>query len=115
MSPQEEAARRRALETLRESRAQLRRLLDPPPSAGRDGAPAAAGSAEFPRSRTMRLLMSERGLSFAGALLAGLLLARPALAIRLLRLLPVGGISSALLLRKALAAFWGQRRRDPRP
>ena len=42
-----------------------------------------ARHAGFPRSRTMQMLMSGRGLGTLGALAAGLIVARPALALRL--------------------------------
>ncbi len=108
MTLEEMQARQRTLEKLGRSRAELRLLLEPPTAA--HGSPAAAGAADgaFPRSRTMRLLLSGKGLGVVGALL-GLMLSRPAPALRLLRLLPVGRIT-LLALRKAIGALGaGQR------
>ena len=53
----------------------------------------------FPRSRTMQMLMSGPGLGTLGAAAAGLFIARPGLALRLLRILPVGSVAKALVLR----------------
>ena len=76
-------------------------LLEPPPEAGRgDGEPGPAGSAGgFPRSRTMQALMSGRGLGAMGAMAGGLLLARPRLAWRLLRLLPTSAVTRMVVAR----------------
>ena len=89
---EEQEARRKVLEKLGGSRAELRQLLDPPrPPGGAQapgGEPAGGWPDGFPRSRTMRLLTSGKGLGTVGALVAGLLMSRPALALKLLRLLP---------------------------
>jgi len=53
----------------------------------------------FPRSRTMQILMSGRGLGTLGAAAAGLLIARPGLALRLLRILPVSAVVKTFVLR----------------
>jgi hypothetical protein len=45
------------------------------------------------------MLMSGRGLGTLGALAAGLIVARPALALRVLRLLPASAIGRMLLVR----------------
>jgi len=90
---------------LAQSRAEVCRLLDPPreqPSA--KGAAVAPGGSGFPRSRTMQMLMSGRGLGTLGALAAGLLMARPALALRLLRLVPASTVAKILIAR-AVSAF----------
>jgi hypothetical protein len=91
------------LAKLAASRAEIRRLLEPPPQpdpeiedGGTDGV--------FPRSRTMRLLMSTRGIGTVGAMVGGLLLARPALLLRLLRMIPAGAVGRMLLI-KAVAAL----------
>lgn len=101
-------SRQETLVRLAQSRAEIRRLLEPPPrpAAGENGAEAAAEEAggPFPRSRTMRLLMSGRGMGTLGALVGGLLLARPAFAFRLLRLVPVEAVARVLLV-KAIAAM----------
>jgi hypothetical protein len=87
------------------SREELRRILDPPsnePDAGSSNPDHRLGG--FPRSRTMQILMSGRGLGTLGAAAVGLLVARPGLALRLLRILPVGAVAKSLLMR-ALAAL----------
>lgn len=88
---------------LAQSREELRLLLDPPPQAN-GGAVSANGRAGFPRSRTMQMLMSGRGLGTLGALAGGLLLARPALALRLLRFVPASSVAKMLMAR-ALGAL----------
>ena len=65
-------------------------------------APDAAPSGSlggFPRSRTMQALMSGRGLGAIGAIASGLVLTRPALAWRLIRLLPTGAVARVILAR----------------
>ena len=102
----DEAARAAILARLAASREELRRILDPPPKesdAGEsNGGDAPPGT--FPRSRTMQILMSNRGLGTLGAAAAGLLVARPGLALRLLRILPAGAVAKTLLIR-AIAAL----------
>jgi len=51
----------------------------------------------------MQALMSGRGLGTIGAAAVGLLIARPGLALRLLRILPVGAVGKMLLLRTIAA------------
>jgi len=85
------------------SRAEISRVLEPPvPTAGADT--DAGGSHGFPRSRTMKLLLSGRGMGTVGAMVGGLVLARPALALRLLRVLPTGAVARMLLV-KAVSAL----------
>jgi hypothetical protein len=84
---------------LAQSRQELRQLLDPPPQEGKPGEAAANGHAGFPRSRTMQMLMSGRGLGTLGALAGGLLIARPMLALRLLRFVPAGPVAKMLMAR----------------
>jgi hypothetical protein len=79
-----DSAQRETLARLAQSRAEICSLLDPPPPSDRANESGATATGAFPRSRTMRLLMSGRGLGTVGALAGGLLLARPALALRLL-------------------------------
>jgi hypothetical protein len=89
---------------LAQSREELRVLLDPPPAESRGGATAANLSGGFPRSRTMQALMSSRGLGALGALAGGLLIARPSLALRLLRLVPAGTVAK-MIMSKAVGAL----------
>jgi hypothetical protein len=84
---------------LAQSRQELRQLLDPPPEEGKTGQAAANGHAGFPRSRTMQMLMSGRGLGTLGALAGGLLIARPMLALRLLRFVPTGSVAKFLMAK----------------
>jgi enoyl-CoA hydratase/carnithine racemase len=104
MTSPEEAARAEILARLHQSREELRRVLEPPGSGNAPGDAASQHRAgAFPRSRTMQMLMSGRGLKTLGALAAGLLIARPAMALRLLRLLPAGAVAKTLLLRTIAA------------
>jgi hypothetical protein len=112
------AARDDTLVRLAESRAEIRRLLEPPPrphpgpgaANEGDGYGEADGGGDgvFPRSRTMKLLLSGRGLGTVAAVVGGLLIARPALGLRLLRMLPVGALSRMLLV-KGIAALTSRR------
>jgi hypothetical protein len=109
VTPRDQAARDAILARLAESRAEIRRLLEPAPDAARrpdsSGAPGS-----FPRSRTMQMLMSGKGLGAVGATAAGILIARPGLVWRLIRLLPTGAVA-----RMALARVLGGRARPSRP
>jgi hypothetical protein len=90
---------------LAQSRAELRQLLDPPPAENDGGGEARVnGYGGFPRSRTMQTLLSSRGLGTLGALAGGLLIARPALALRLLRLVPASAVAK-MLMAKAVGAL----------
>jgi hypothetical protein len=89
---------------LAQSRAELRTLLDPPPGESGGGAAGMNGHAGFPRSHTMQMLLSSRGLGALGALAGGLLIARPALALRLLRFVPVSAVGK-MLMAKAVSAL----------
>jgi hypothetical protein len=99
--PRDETERDAIVARLAESRAEIRRLLEPPPpGAPDDGHPTGSGApGGFPRSRTMQMLMSGRGLGAVGALAGGLLIARPALAWRLLRLLPTSAVTRMIIAR----------------
>ena len=105
MKEQDTAARTEILARLALSREELRRVLDPPRPEPRPhgGSTAGAVPGGFPRSRTMQMLMSERGLGIIGAGAAGLLLARPALALRLLRMLPASAFAKMMLTRAMMA------------
>jgi hypothetical protein len=106
-----DTARRDAtLARLAASRAEIRRVLERPPrvspGGGPDGGPDGGdvGFGAFPRSRTMKMLLSARGAGTVGAVACGLFVARPQLALRLLRMLPAGAIGRMLLV-KAIAAL----------
>ena len=89
---------------LAQSRAELRLLLDPPPGETNGGGAAGGnGHLGFPRSRTMRMLLSGRGLGTLGALAGGLLVARPGLALRLLRFVPASAVAKMLMARAVSA------------
>ena len=79
MTDPDEAARLLILARLAESRQELRRVLDPPRQEADGSGSGFSARGGFPRSRTMQMLLSSRGLGAVGALLAGLLIARPAL------------------------------------
>lgn len=105
MADQDSAARNLIRARLAQSREELRLLLDPPPAQSNvGGGTHANGRAGFPRSRTMRMLLSSRGLGTVGALAGGLLIARPALALRLLRFVPASAVAK-MIMAKALSAL----------
>jgi hypothetical protein len=93
-----------------QSRAEIRQLLEPPQHpAGADQSSAGGGArGGFPRSRTMKLLLSGRGVGTVGAVVGGLLMARPALAIRLARMIPVSAVARMLLV-KGISALRSKR------
>jgi hypothetical protein len=104
MTDLNKAARSETLAKLAQSREELRHLLDPPrrePGGPRSASGTAPdeGFEHFPRSRTMKMLLSGRGLGAVGALVGGVLLARPAFALRLLRMLPASALARMVLLR----------------
>jgi hypothetical protein len=101
MTERDEAARAEILLRLAASREELLRVLDPPPREPHAGGGSSPDDRPrgFPRSRTMQMLMSGRGLGTLGAAAAGLLVARPGLALRLLRMLPAGAVAKTLLIR----------------
>jgi hypothetical protein len=99
VSQQDAAARDAILARLAQSRAEIRRLLEPPDDQAEAGAAPSGSQGEFPRSRLIRALMSGRGLGAIGAILSGLVLSRPALAWRLIRLLPTSAVARAILTR----------------
>ena len=106
MTDQDDAARAEILVRLAASREELRRALDPTrhgSGADRSKPDDHTGAGGFPRSRTMQMLMSSRGLGALGAAAAGLLIARPGLALRLLRMLTASSVAKALLLRAVAA------------
>lgn len=100
MSPPGAAEREALLARLAESRAEISRLLEPPPGDGADEAtPGSRPDGSFPRSRIMRALMTARGLGAVGAVAGGLLLSRPHLAWRLLRMLPTSAVTRMVVGR----------------
>jgi hypothetical protein len=98
MKPRDDAARDAILARLAESRAEIRHLLE---RRSEEGGDAAADHDEhaFPRSRTMRMLLSGRGLGALGATVAGLIVARPALIWQLIRVVPKGALLRVLAVR----------------
>lgn len=100
-------ARNATLARLEHSRAEILRVLEAPraqPSPEPEGGGDRGG---FPRSRTLKTLMSGGGsgtIGAVGALVGGALLARPALAFRLLRMLPTDALAS-WLMAKAVSAL----------
>ena len=103
MADRDAAARELIYKRLAQSREELRMLLEPPRESG-GGEAGMNGHAGFPRSRTMQMLMSSRGLGALGALAGGLLIARPALALRLLRFVPASAVAK-MLMAKAVGAL----------
>lgn len=98
------AARDQVAARLAASREELRRVLDPPREHFDGVETAGNGLDGFPRSRTMKMLLSGRGLGTVSALAGGLLIARPALALKLLRMLPAGAVAK-LLIGRVVGAF----------
>jgi len=112
MSNSEDVAKSETLARLAQSRAEIRRVLEPPPrpDGGTDETQLGGShSGAFPRSRTMRLLMSGKGIGTVGAVVGGLFVARPALAIRLMRMLPTGAVARLLVIK----AFTALRAKQP--
>jgi hypothetical protein len=117
MNPNEEAALTAILARLAVSREELRRVLEPPRREGQDPSDPTPRGDGFPRSRTMQMLMTGRGLGIIGTVAAGLFVARPTLVLRLLRMVPAGAAARMLLLRvfTALRAKQDRPRRDSPP
>ena len=110
MPDREQAERAAILARIAASREELRSLFDR--QRRQPGADAAAGSQSigaFPRSRTMQMLLSGRGIGTVGAVAAGLLIARPALALRLLRMVPASAVLKMVVSRAATALRTKQR------
>lgn len=98
MIDEDQTARAEILARLAASRQQLRQILYPQNTPEAEGGDAAHDSG-FPRSHTLRLLLSGKGLGTLGAVVTGLLVSRPGLAMRLLRLLPVGAMVRQMAVR----------------
>jgi hypothetical protein len=107
MSHSDHIDRDAVMARLAESRAEISRLLEPPNESA-DRKPRASADGAFPRSRTMRALLTGRGLGAAGAVAGGLLLSRPGLAWRLLRMFPAGALSRIVMARM-LGGMRGKR------
>ena len=105
--------RNETLARLAQSRAEILRLLEPPERVRSDAASDTMEDVDpgFPRSRTMKLLLSGRGVGTVGALVGGLLMARPALAWRLARMIPASTVARMLLV-KAITGLRSKRRAD---
>jgi hypothetical protein len=86
-----------------QSREELRHILDPPPGEYGGSQAPRNGNGGFPRSRTMQMLLSGRGLGTLGALAGGLLIARPALALRLLKFVPASAVAKMIMARAVAA------------
>ena len=74
MSDASDSTRNDTLARLAQSRAEIRRVLEPPPRIhhdSADGIPDGDDGGEFPRSRTMRLLLTGRGIGTVGAVVGG--------------------------------------------
>jgi anti-sigma factor RsiW len=104
MVDKDAAARALIMAKLSQSRLELRNLLDPPRPEAVSGAAPGVRRSEFPRSRTMQALLSSRGLGAVGAMAGGLLLARPALALRLLRMVPASAVAK-MIITKAVSSL----------
>ena len=104
MPAQDDTARReQLLASLAQSREELRNILDPERTESDDDlGPGNHAAGGFPRSRTMQMLMSGRGLGTVAAVAGGLLIARPALALRLIRMVPEPGRSKVISYRSSL-------------
>lgn len=104
MTAQEDAARRKELlASLAQSREELRNILDPERTESEEDLGQGDHSGGFPRSRTMQMLMSGRGLGTVAAVAGGLLIARPALALRLIRMVPASAVARWALVRAVTA------------
>jgi hypothetical protein len=90
------AAQSRTVAKLAETRRQLIEVFFPERGTGPRSEPP---TGIFPRSRTLRLLLSRHGFGAVSALAGGLLLARPAMLWRLLRWAPVRALARTLLIR----------------
>lgn len=111
MTAADSAERDAIMARLAQSRAEIARLLEPTsePEHGEAGSGPSGVAGGFPRSRTMQALMSGRGLGAVGAVAGGLLLARPGLAWRLIRMLPTGAVTR-MVLGKVIGAMRGRSR-----
>ena len=112
-----ENSRSETLARLAASRAEIERAFEPDARTSashsvEDGTIDDGDGGAFPRSRTMRMLLSGRGVGTLGAVLGGLAMARPRLAFRLLRMLPTGAVGRMLVV-KAVAMLRSKADRRP--
>ena len=96
MSEHPDAAVESATERMARSRAELQRLLEPSHAADDAHADRGTGSA-FPRSAIMRAITQNGGKTGLAMLAVALFAAKPRLAMRLLRYLPVSAITKSLV------------------
>jgi hypothetical protein len=116
MTDRNDSAEAEILARLAASREEVRRVLDPPRREPDESSPPGEpGVAGFPRSRTMQMLMGGRGLGVLGALAGGLFIARPGMALRLLRMLPTGTVARMLLAKSLGALREGKNHRGDSP
>jgi hypothetical protein len=101
MTDQDAEKRNQVLARLALSRGEYRTILDPAHDHPEDGK-TSASLANFPRSRTMRTILSKRGLRTLGAVVAAVFLMRPKLALKVWRMLPAR-VVKRLLIGRALA------------
>jgi len=101
--------RNETLVRLAASRAEILGIFEPAPAESAPGTAAGGASGTFPRSRTLRLLLSGRGVGTVGAVVGGLVMARPALALRLLRMIPASAVARVLLV-EAITGLRTKRR-----
>lgn len=101
MTDQDDAAVNEVRARLQKSREEVSVLIDPPREVA--GPAQVNGKVHFPRSRTVQMLVSSRGLGALGVLAGGFLIARPALALKLLRLLPMGAVAKIIIARTVSA------------
>lgn len=115
MTDTDDTEKKETLAKLAQSRAEILSILVPPPRAeSEDSARGGDGhEGAFPRSRTMKLLLSGRGLGTLGAVIGGLALARPALVFRLVRMVPAGAVARMLMV-KAVTALRSKKAQRPK-
>lgn len=99
MSAAFENDRNRTEQRLAQTRQELVDLFTSDRAVPGPGQTSRASSGEFPRSRTIRLLLGKQGLGAVAAIVGGILVARPAIAWRLLRLLPIKTFARTMFLR----------------
>jgi hypothetical protein len=84
---------------LAETRQQLVDLFTADRQESAAGQPASPRAGSFPRSHTIRLLLGKQGLGALAVIIGGILVARPAIAWRLLRLLPIKTFARTMFVR----------------